>query len=114
MPNTMNKPHHPRGSPEADGNGQPNKVPWPAVHVCLGVDWRQPRHHSFGPTIIRRASFCGMSTAVSLGALYMTVLILSTQRRDDELARQKEHLFLQLTFLVDQKSAKIIELLEEM
>ena len=58
--------------------------------------------------------FAGLSTAVSLGALYMTVLILSTQRRDDELTNQKEHLFLQLAVLADQKSAKIIELLEEM
>lgn len=58
--------------------------------------------------------FAGLSTAVSVGALYMTVLILSTQRRDDELADQKEQLFLQLAVLADQKSAKIIELLEEM
>ena len=58
--------------------------------------------------------FAGLSTAVSLAALYMTVLILSTQRRDDELASQKEQLVLQLAVLADQKSAKIIELLEEM
>jgi uncharacterized membrane protein len=58
--------------------------------------------------------FAWLATAVSLGALYMTVLILSTQRRDDELADQKEQLFLQLAVLADQKSAKIIELLEEM
>ena len=58
--------------------------------------------------------FASLATAVSLGALYMTVLILSTQRRDDQLADQKEHLFLQLAVLADQKSAKIIELLEEM
>ena len=58
--------------------------------------------------------FAWLATVVSLGALYMTVLILATQRRDDELADQKEQLFLQLAVLADQKSAKIIELLEEM
>jgi uncharacterized membrane protein len=58
--------------------------------------------------------FAWLATAVSLGALYMTVLILFTQRHDDKLADQKEQLFLQLAVLADQKSAKIIELLEEM
>jgi uncharacterized membrane protein len=58
--------------------------------------------------------FSWLELLVSLAALYMTALILSTQRRDDELASHREQLTLELAILSDQKSAKIIKLLEEM
>lgn len=58
--------------------------------------------------------FVWLELFVSLAALYMTTLILSTQRRDDELASHREQLALELAMLSDQKSAKIIGLLEEM
>ena len=47
-------------------------------------------------------------------ALYITVLILITQRREDELTQVREQLTLELAILSEQKSAKIIQLLEEM
>ena len=50
----------------------------------------------------------------SVSALFMTVMILSTQRREDELAGHREQLTLELAILSDQKAAKIIELLEEL
>jgi uncharacterized membrane protein len=55
-----------------------------------------------------------MQGAVSLAALYMTVLILGTQRRENELASHHEHLTLELAILSEQKTAKIIALLEEL
>jgi uncharacterized membrane protein len=55
-----------------------------------------------------------MQGAISLSALYMTTLILITQRREDELASHREQLILELGILSEQKSAKIIELLEEL
>ena len=51
---------------------------------------------------------------VGLLALYDTVLILITQRRDDLLASYREQLTLELAILGEQKAAKIIALLEEM
>lgn len=51
---------------------------------------------------------------VGLMALYITVLILTTQRREDQLAGHRKQLTLELAILGEQKSAKIIELLEEM
>jgi len=51
---------------------------------------------------------------VALTALYMTVLILTTQRREDEFAAHREQLTLELAILSEQKSAKIIALLEEL
>jgi uncharacterized membrane protein len=58
--------------------------------------------------------FFWMQGAVSLAALYMTVLILATQRRENELASHHEHLTLELAILSEQKTAKIISLLEEL
>ena len=46
-------------------------------------------------------------------ALYVTVLILTTQRREDQLAGYREQLTLELAILSEQKTAKIIALLEE-
>jgi uncharacterized membrane protein len=55
-----------------------------------------------------------MQGAVALAALYMTVFILTTQRREDELASRHEQLTLELAMLSEQKAAKIIALLEEL
>ena len=55
-----------------------------------------------------------MQGAISLTALYMAVLILATQRRENELASHHEHLTLELAILSEQKAAKIISLLEEL
>ena len=73
----------------------------------LGVGWlgREP----WDPP-----PFVWLQGAVALSALYMTALILATQRREDELAGHREQLTLELAILGEQKSAKIIQLLERM
>jgi len=58
--------------------------------------------------------FVWLQGVVGLMALYMTALILATQRREDQLAGHREQLTLELSILGEQKSAKIIQLLEEM
>ena len=58
--------------------------------------------------------FYWLQGAVTLTALYMTVLILTTQRREDKLAGLRDQLTLELSILSEQKSAKIIGLLEEL
>ncbi|WP_158742324.1 DUF1003 domain-containing protein [Acidisphaera sp. L21] len=58
--------------------------------------------------------FAWLQGALGLLALYVTVLILTTQRREDQLAGYREQLTLELAILGEQKSAKIISLLEEM
>jgi uncharacterized membrane protein len=57
--------------------------------------------------------FSGLAGAVTLASLYMVVLILATQRREDQLAQHREWLILELALLSEQKTAKVIELLEE-
>ena len=58
--------------------------------------------------------FAWLQGILGLLALYVTVLILTTQRREDQLAGYREQLTLELAILSEQKSAKIIALLEEM
>ena len=55
----------------------------------------------------------GLRGAVSRLSLCMVVLIFATQRREDQRAQHREHLILQLALLGKQKTAKVIELLEE-
>ena len=43
----------------------------------------------------------------------MVVLILATQRREDQLGQRRELLLLELAILSEQKTAKVIQLLEE-
>lgn len=47
---------------------------------------------------------------VALAALYLTGMILSTQRREDLLSTRREELNLQLCILIEQKTAKLLEL----
>jgi uncharacterized membrane protein len=56
--------------------------------------------------------FSWLAGAVSLVSLYMVVLVLATQRREDQLARQRDLLILELAILSEQKTAKMIQLLE--
>ncbi|GAC1427041.1 MAG: DUF1003 domain-containing protein [Candidatus Velthaea sp.] len=58
--------------------------------------------------------FSWLSGCVSLIALYVTILILSTQQRDDIIAGHREQLTLELAILSEQKAAKIISLLEDL
>jgi uncharacterized membrane protein len=58
--------------------------------------------------------FQWLQDAGTLLSLYITILILITQRREDELAGRRDQMTLELAMLGDQKTAKIIELLEEL
>lgn len=58
--------------------------------------------------------FAWMQGAVGLGALLMTSVILITQNRQGKLAERREQLDLQMSLLTEQRTAKIIDLLEEL
>jgi uncharacterized membrane protein len=60
------------------------------------------------------APFAWLDGFASLASLYLVVVIVTTQRRDDKLARHRELLTLELTILTEQKAAKAIALLEEL
>jgi len=80
-------------------------VGWRAFNLGLQAVGRQP---------LDEPPFFWLQGAVALTALYMTVFILTTQRREDKLAGLRDQLTLELSILAERKSAKIIELLEEL
>lgn len=57
--------------------------------------------------------FIWLQGTITTSTLFIAVLILTTQRREDQLANHRLQLILELTILNDQRSSKIIELLEE-
>jgi len=79
-------------------------VAWVAVNLLIG--WAGLRPPDPPP-------FVWLEAALEMGALYVAALILTTQRRADKLSGQREQLILELAILNDQKTSKLIELLEE-
>jgi uncharacterized membrane protein len=67
-----------------------------------------------GNAAIDPPPFTWLQLVVSIVALVMTSVVVITQRRQGKLADRNNHLDLQVNLLVDQKTAKIIALLEEM
>jgi uncharacterized membrane protein len=70
--------------------------------------WRK-----FGRLALDPYPFPLLAAAVSTVALYLAVIILISQRHDDEMAKRREQMTLELAILSEQKSAKIIALLQE-
>ncbi|HEV2530288.1 DUF1003 domain-containing protein [Phenylobacterium sp.] len=80
-------------------------VVWIGANLMLRAGGRTP----FDPP-----PFSLLQGAAGVTALFMTVFILVTQRREDQLSELREQLTLELAMLSEQKAAKIIELLEEL
>ena len=80
-----------------------------ALWIGLNLGLRAAGLAPFDP-----APFNALQSAASVGALFMTVFILVTQRREDELSELREQLTLELAMLSEQKAAKLIELVEEL
>ena len=68
---------------------------------------------SFGYAPLDTPPFAWLEIGLSLASLYMVLLVYINQRRDDQLAESREQLTLQLALLSEQKTAKVIQLLEE-
>jgi uncharacterized membrane protein len=77
---------------------------WIGWHVAWGAGAAVPDPRPF-------EWFEGIGT---WAALFMTALILATQRRADEFAEARERLMLELALLGEKKSAKLIEMVEQL
>jgi uncharacterized membrane protein len=60
-----------------------------------------------------RPAFPWLQGAGELAAIFITALILMSQRRKDELSELREQLTLELVIMIEQKNAKLIALMEE-
>ena len=77
---------------------------WVALNLALP---------EFGRAALDPFPFPLLAAVVSTIGLYLAAMILITQRHDDEMAMRREQITLELAILSEQKSAKIIALLEE-
>ena len=77
------------------------------ICVNLGAVWA-------GGHAIDPPPFQGLQGSASVTAVYLAALILTTQNREDGLARHRDQLTLELAIMGERKSAKIIQLLEEL
>lgn len=58
--------------------------------------------------------FAWLELAATISALFIAVLILITQRRENQLSDRRSQLTLEMAILADKKTAKVIALLEEL
>jgi uncharacterized membrane protein len=78
---------------------------WMLANVVL----RQLGLHEFDP-----APFIWLQGGLSLSALLATTIVLTKQNRLERLAEQRAHLDLKVALLTEQKTAKLIDLIEEL
>jgi uncharacterized membrane protein len=78
---------------------------WMLVNVVLRL---------FGIPGFDPAPFFWLQGIVGLGALLTATVVLTKQNRLAKLAEQRAHLDLKVTLLTEQKTAKLIDLLEEL
>ncbi|MBV8472114.1 MAG: DUF1003 domain-containing protein [Hyphomicrobiales bacterium] len=80
-------------------------VAWIAVNLLLSALGRAP---------FDEPPFFWLSGAASVLSLFMVAVVVAEQRREDQIALQRELLAMQLAILNEQKTAKVIALLEEL
>jgi uncharacterized membrane protein len=93
--------------------GRPSSIIW---LVCVVTFWvglnLLLRHVGYVP--FDRPPFPWLNNALAVIGLVVLILILSTQRRADQLADVREQITLELASLTERKVAKVIDLIEEL
>ncbi|MCJ2136843.1 DUF1003 domain-containing protein [Methylobacterium sp. J-026] len=82
-----------------------------AILTWIGLNLLLP---AMGRVSFDPPPFAYLQDVGGLLSLYITSLILITQRHDEQLAEHRAQLTLELAIVTEQKNAKIIALLEEM
>ena len=92
--------------------GQPGALVVLTLCVAVWIGGNLVALHQGWP-VLDAPPFFWLEGFVSLVSLYLVILVLASQRREDELEQRRELLSLELAILSEQKTAKIIQLLEE-
>ena len=92
--------------------GRPAFLVWLALAVTV---WTLGNIYGarLGYAPIDPPPFSWLQGAITLAALCVTLIILTSQRRADKLAGLRAQLTLELAILGEQKTAKVIELIEQ-
>ena len=86
-----------------------------AVIVVMMIGWMCGNYiaRRLGVTALEEFPFPDLEFVATIAALLVALLILTTQRHQDQLAERRAQLTLQIAVLSEKKVAKIIGLLEE-
>jgi uncharacterized membrane protein len=84
-----------------------------AISIAIWIGWNLALQFS-GRQPLDRIPFGWLQTGVGVLGLLTTLIIVITQRRLGKVAERNAHLNLQVNLIVEQKVAKIIQLMEEM
>ncbi len=92
--------------------GRPAAV---ALIIVLIIVWMSGNYlaRRLGVTALEEFPFPDLAFVATIAALLIALLILTTQRHQDQLAERRAQLTLQVAILSERKVAKIIALLEE-
>jgi uncharacterized membrane protein len=71
-------------------------------------------HAALGLTVFDGPPFPWLQDVVSVSALLMTVVVLTTQNRQARLAEQRRHLDLQIALLTERKVSKVIAMIDDL
>ena len=71
-------------------------------------------HSYLGLPFYDTPPFPWLQDIVSMAALLLTVIILTTQNRQGKLSEQRRHLDLQINLLTERKVSKLIEMMDEL
>ena len=93
--------------------GRPVTILVVILGIAAWIGWNRLEEHS-GRKPIDPAPFFWLQGATSLYAALVGTFVLTTQTREKRHAEQRAYLELQVNLRAEQKSAKIIELLEEL
>jgi uncharacterized membrane protein len=112
--------HHERASPAQRAAGWfAERLARPAFTVVLSIGvagWigANLAAWALGSTPLDPPPFPALQCAVSVLSLFAVVLVLAAQRHEDHLNKHRELLALELALLSEQKTTKVIQLIEEL
>ena len=93
--------------------GRPRSIGTLLFFIALWVGWNVACAAS-GQETVDPAPFFWLQGAVALYGALVSTFVLATQNREKKHAEQRAYLELQVNLLAEQKTAKIIQLLEEL
>jgi uncharacterized membrane protein len=93
--------------------GRPSTIAILLALIAVWVAWNWYEHATKGH-VLDAPPFFWLQGVVALYAALISTFVLATQNREKRHAEQRAYLELQINLLAEQKTAKIIELLEEL
>lgn len=93
--------------------GRPSTIAMLLVLIALWIAWNAMENRNGGHAV-DPPPFFWLQGVIALYAALITTFVLATQNREKRHGEQRAYLELQINLLAEQKTAKVIQLLEEL